>query len=541
MIKKFIDKLLGKAPKVTVNKDSGAAPAGKRVEVPKSEHQIDPSLVDERAVKVVSTLADAGYVAYIVGGAVRDLLVGMRPKDFDVATNATPEQVKACFRRAFIIGRRFRIVHVVFGRGRQDRGLSEVIEVSTFRAIVDNAAAEQVTGNEKTSKSDLAGKSHVVDAEGRVLRDNVWGPQIDDAARRDFTINAMYYDPVKEIVVDYHGGIKDVQRKLLRMIGDPVARYREDPVRIIRVVRFAAKLGFEIEAKTRAPIKEMAALLDNVPASRTFDEMIKLLQTGHALASISELRKQGLHRGVFPVLDVALDESQRHDGREKFVQLALADTDRRVGEGKSVAPSFMLACMLWHDVLDGWQKLKAKGESPFPALQQAVDTVFDARIGDISGRGKLAADMREIWLMQTRFERRQGNSVATLIEQPRFRAGFDFLRLRGDAGEIDAELANWWEDFSLADDEGRRALLDAARTQGAPRRVRSSTPRVATAVDADADTGHAPDVESDESAATVEGDAPKKRRRRRRKLAGAEGNDSATPVDVNPPNPSRDF
>jgi len=541
MIKKFIDKLLGKAPKVTVNKDSGAAPAGKRVEVPKSEHQIDPSLVDERAVKVVSTLADAGYVAYIVGGAVRDLLVGMRPKDFDVATNATPEQVKACFRRAFIIGRRFRIVHVVFGRGRQDRGLSEVIEVSTFRAMVDNAAAEQVTGNEKTSKSDLAGKSHVVDAEGRVLRDNVWGPQIDDAARRDFTINAMYYDPVKEIVVDYHGGIKDVQRKLLRMIGDPVARYREDPVRIIRVVRFAAKLGFEIEAKTRAPIKEMAALLDNVPASRTFDEMIKLLQTGHALASISELRKQGLHRGVFPVLDVALDESQRHDGREKFVQLALADTDRRVGEGKSVAPSFMLACMLWHDVLDGWQKLKAKGESPFPALQQAVDTVFDARIGDISGRGKLAADMREIWLMQTRFERRQGNSVATLIEQPRFRAGFDFLRLRGDAGEIDAELANWWEDFSLADDEGRRALLDAARTQGAPRRVRSSTPRVATAVDADADTGHAPDVESDESAATVEGDAPKKRRRRRRKLAGAEGNDSATPVDVNPPNPSRDF
>jgi len=541
MIKKFIDKLLGKAPKVTVNKDSGAAPAGKRVEVPKSEHQIDPSLVDERAVKVVSTLADAGYVAYIVGGAVRDLLVGMRPKDFDVATNATPEQVKACFRRAFIIGRRFRIVHVVFGRGRQDRGLSEVIEVSTFRAMVDNAAAEQVTGNEKTSKSDLAGKSHVVDAEGRVLRDNVWGPQIDDAARRDFTINAMYYDPVKEIVVDYHGGIKDVQRKLLRMIGDPVARYREDPVRIIRVVRFAAKLGFEIEAKTRAPIKEMAALLDNVPASRTFDEMIKLLQTGHALASISELRKQGLHRGVFPVLDVALDESQRHDGREKFVQLALADTDRRVGEGKSVAPSFMLACMLWHDVLDGWQKLKAKGESPFPALQQAVDTVFDARIGDISGRGKLAADMREIWLMQTRFERRQGNSVATLIEQPRFRAGFDFLRLRGDAGEIDAELANWWEDFSLADDEGRRALLDAARTQGAPRRVRSSTPRVATAVDADADTGHAPDVESDESAATVEGDAPKKRRRRRRKLTGAEGNDSATPVEVNPPNPSRDF
>jgi poly(A) polymerase len=308
-------------------------------------------------------------------------------------------------------------------------------------------------------------------------------------------------------------------------------------VRIIRVVRFAAKLGFEIEARTRAPIQEMAALLDNVPASRTFDEMIKLLQTGHALASIQELRKQGLHRGVFPVLDVALDEAQRHDGREKFVQLALADTDRRVGEGKPVAPSFMLACMLWHDVLDGWQKLKAKGEAPFPALQQAVDTVFDARIGDISGRGKLAADMREIWLMQTRFERRQGNSVATLIEQPRFRAGFDFLRLRGDAGEIDAELANWWEDFSLADEEGRRKLLEAVRSQGGPRRVRSSTPRVAT-VPATLET------DTDESemapATAADGDAPKKRRRRRRKPAGA-GGEGAPAVDDTPSNPSHDI
>jgi poly(A) polymerase len=541
MIKKFIDKLLGKTQKAPAA-DHGAAPAGKRVEVPKSEHHIDPRLVDERAAKVVSTLADAGYEAYIVGGAVRDLLVGLKPKDFDVATNATPEQVKACFRRAFIIGRRFRIVHVVFGRGRQDRGLSEVIEVSTFRAMVDNAAAEQVSGNEKTSKSDLAGKSHAVDAEGRVLRDNVWGPQIDDAARRDFTINAMYYDPVREIVVDYHGGIKDVQKKLLRMIGDPASRYREDPVRIIRVVRFAAKLGFEIEPKTRAPIKEMAALLDNVPASRTFDEMIKLLQTGHALASIKELRKQGLHRGVFPVLDVALDEAQRVDGREKFVQLALADTDRRVGEGKPVAPSFMLACMLWHDVLDGWQKLKAKGESTFPALQQAIDTVFDARIGDISGRGKLAADMREIWQMQPRFERRQASTAMALLEQPRFRAGFDFLRLRGDAGEIDAELANWWEDFSLADDEGRRKLLDAVRPSGgAVRRARGSTPKAAeAAVDDDA-----PDAGVGEPAEPGEADPVRKRRRRRRKPAGAGGSDAAGAESVGdgapPYNPGHDI
>ena len=496
MIKKFIDKLLGKSTGVV----APGVPAGKRVEVGKAEHGIDPTLVDERALKVVSTLAEGGFEAYIVGGAVRDLLLGLRPKDFDVATNATPEQVKALFRRAFIIGRRFRIVHVVFGRGRQDRGLSEVIEVSTFRAYLDAAAAQQIEGNEKTSKSDMAGKTHVVDASGRVLRDNVWGPQVEDAARRDFTINALYYDPQREVVVDYHRGIKDAKKKLLRMIGDPATRYREDPVRIIRVVRFAAKLGFEIEPKTRAPIKEMVALLDNVPPSRTFDEMIKLLQTGHAMASIEELRKQGLHRGVFPVLDVALDEAHRHDGREKFVHLALADTDRRVNEGKPVAPSFMLACMLWHDVLDRWQKLRQQGETPTPALQDAIDAVFDARIGDISGRGKLAADMRDIWMMQPRFERRTGNSPNALVDQPRFRAGFDFLRLRAEAGEMDTELAVWWEAFSTANAEMRQDMLAQARETEHARRVATHT-----------ETRDAPRA------------AAKKRRRRRRKPTDAGG------------------
>jgi poly(A) polymerase len=536
MIKKLIDKLLGKS--AAAPKSAARRAAGQRVEVPKSEHGIDPDLVDEKAVKVVKTLADAGYEAYIVGGAVRDLLVGLRPKDFDVATNATPEEVKALFRRAFIIGRRFRIVHVVFGRGRQDRGLSEVIEVSTFRAMVDASAAEAVSGNEKTSKADLVGRSHAVDAEGRVLRDNVWGTQVDDAARRDFTINAMYYDPLREVVVDYHGGIADVKKKLLRMIGDPAARYREDPVRIIRVVRFAAKLGFEIEPKTRTPIKEMVGLLDNVPASRTFDEMIKLLQTGHALASIEQLKKQGLHRGVFPVLDVALDEAHRHDGREKFVQLALADTDRRVGESKPVAPSFMLACMLWHDVLKGWAALRAKGQPSFPALQQAIDAVFDARIGDISGRGKLGADMREIWLMQPRFERRTGHTVLTLVEQPRFRAGFDFLRLRADAGEIDAELATWWEAFSLADAEERRELMSKVREkEHPPKRVRAAG---AVGAAANTNTNAAPAAaaeQADADAPTGEADPAKKRRRRRRKSSSGSRPDddaagAAASVDV---------
>ncbi|NKI92991.1 polynucleotide adenylyltransferase PcnB [Rhizobacter sp. SG703] len=536
MIKKFIDKLLGKTSTPI------AVPKGKRVEVAAAEHGIDPALVDENAVRVVQTLADAGYEAYIVGGAVRDLLVGLRPKDFDVATNATPEQVKGLFRRAFIIGRRFRIVHVVFGRGREH----EVIEVSTFRAMMDAAASEQVSGNEKTSKSELAGKTHAVDASGRVLRDNVWGPQIEDAARRDFTVNAMYYDPQRQIVVDYHGGIKDAKKKVLRIIGDPVTRYREDPVRIIRVVRFAAKLGFTIDAKTRAPIRELAALLDSVPASRTFDEMIKLLQTGHALASIEELHKQGLAgaaRGLFPILDVMLDDAQKHPARQKFVQLALADTDRRVAEGKPVAPSFMLACMLWHEVLDRWLRLKKGGEAPFPALQQAIDAVFDARIGDISGRGKLAGDMREIWLMQPRFERRTGNGPFTLVEQPRFRAAFDFLRLRADAGEIDAELARWWEDFSLADPDERHRLMQGKRDgsrdgpREAPRRSSSSGPRAAAAPRGAAPATSGDAVEADEAIDAIEAtdgepsaEPARKRRRRRRKPGGAEGAGGAAPA-----------
>ena len=261
MIKKFIRKLLGRSEPDAVAPPAGAAAApeaaglvlGVRREVPREQHGIDPKLVDERALKVVATLREAGHEAYLVGGAVRDLLVGLRPKDFDVATDATPEQVKALFRRAFVIGRRFRLVHVVFGRGRDH----EVIEVSTFRAFLDASVADQVAGNERTSKADLAGKTHVVDASGRVLRDNVWGPQIEDAARRDFTVNALYYDPQREVVVDYHGGFADAKARLLRMIGDPLARFREDPVRIIRAVRFAAKLGFDIEPKTRAPMKRM--------------------------------------------------------------------------------------------------------------------------------------------------------------------------------------------------------------------------------------------------------------------------------------------
>jgi poly(A) polymerase len=451
MIKQFINKLMGKAPA------SQKPSLGKRQVVPAKVHGINVEWVDERALSVVRTLQDRGFKAYIVGGAVRDLLLGLKPKDFDVATNATPEQVKSAFRRAFIIGRRFRIVHVVYGRGREH----EVIEVSTFRAHLDNADATQVTGNERSSKQELAGMKHAVDASGRVLRDNVWGPQDEDAARRDFTINAMYYDPETGEVIDYHGGIADAKKKVLRMIGDPATRYREDPVRIIRAVRFVAKLsdlGFSLEAKTAAPLKRMLKLLAEVPQSRLFDEMLKLLQTGHALASIAQLKLLGLQKGIYPLLDVVVARSD-----EEFVKTALQDTDRRVGEGKPVAPSFLLACVLWSDVREGWNERRIK-QPPFPALQDAIDEVFDSRIGDVSGRGKLGADMRDIWLMQPRFEKRVGSGPWTLVDHVRFRAAFDFMRLRADVGEIDELLADWWQEFSLADDATREDLLQQART-----------------------------------------------------------------------------
>ena len=464
MISKIINRLMGKSsPKPTPK-------FGQRRVISEQVHGIDHTLVDERAMNVVRTLQERGFEAYIVGGAVRDLLVGLKPKDFDVATNATPEEVKACFRRAFIIGRRFRIVHVVYGRGREH----EVIEVSTFRAYLDSNDAEQVSGNERTSKKALSNMTHAVDASGRVLRDNVWGPQEEDASRRDFTVNAMYYDPLTGDVIDYHHGLEDGKKRVLRMIGDPAARYREDPVRIIRAVRFAAKLnhlGFKIEPRTAKPLKASVGLLADVPQSRLFDEMLKLLQTGHALASIEQLKTLGMASGIYPLLDVVVERVE-----SDFVHAALQDTDRRVGEGKPVAPSFLLACVLWADVREGWQVRSAEMPT-FPALQEAIEDVFNARIGDVSGRGKLAGDMREIWTMQPRFDKRNGSAPFGLVEQARFRAGFDFMRLRAEVGEVDEELADWWETFSTASDDTRADMLQSVKP--APRAVKADGTPVA--------------------------------------------------------------
>ena len=417
MIKKLIRRILG----VKSNNATEPATLGPK------EHGIDSQLLSPNAVRVTQTLQEAGFKAFIVGGAVRDLLLGHKPKDFDVATNATPEQVKRLFRRAFIIGRRFQIVHVLLGQ--------EQIEVTTFRGASTEDAPK--------------------DAHGRVLRDNTFGEQHEDAVRRDFTINAMYYDPATQTVLDYHGGIKDVRNKTLRIIGHPEARYREDPVRLLRVVRFAAKLGFTIDPATRAPIEIMAPLINNVPAARVFDEMLKLLMSGHAMACLQQLRSEGLHHGLLPLLDVVLEQPLG----ERFVKLALANTDKRILQGKPVSPGFLFASLLWHQVLEKWRAYQAAGEYPIPALHLAADDVLDAQTEKLALQRKITSDMREIWAMQPRFERRVGKSPFKLLEHPRWRAGYDFLLLRCESGEIDAEIGEWWTAFANADNQGREALL----------------------------------------------------------------------------------
>lgn len=435
MIRKLIRRILGNGPATR----NARAP---QVFGP-DEHCIDPDDVSSNAVRVTETLQRAGFKAFIVGGAVRDLVLGLKPKDFDVATDATPEQVKRLFRRAFIIGRRFQIVHVMFGQ--------DLIEVTTFRG----------------SSSEDAPK----DEHGRVLRDNTFGQQHEDAERRDFTINAMYYDPEQQLVLDYHGGMKDIRSRSLRMIGKPEARYREDPVRLLRVVRFAAKLSFKIAPDTRAPISVMAPLINNVPAARLFDEMLKLLMSGHAMACLQQLRKEGLHHGLLPLLDVVLEQPMG----EKFVTLALANTDERIRQGKPVSPGFLFASLLWHQVLEKWEAYRAAGEYPIPALHLAADDVLDSQTDKLALQRRIASDMRDIWAMQPRFERRTGKTPYKLLEHPRLRAGYDFLLLRCASGEIDHELGDWWTEFIEGDGEEREVLLTrkpADETGTAPKRRR---------------------------------------------------------------------
>ena len=414
MIKRFIRRVLG-LPSETLQR------------VPRETHGLGRDALSPSAAKVCTALREAGFSAYVVGGAVRDLLLGITPKDFDIATDARPEQIRPLFRRALIIGRRFRLVHVMLG--------GDTVEVSTFRGA-DTATAEK-------------------DEHGRVLRDNVFGTQEEDARRRDFTVNALYYDPASEEIVDFHGGLDDLKKRMLRVIGEPETRYREDPVRMLRGVRLAAKLGLTLEAHTREPIRSLAPLMERVPPARLFDEMLKLLLSGHASACLRQLRDVGLHKGLLPLLDVILEQPLG----ERFVTLALAQTDERVLAERPVSPAFLFAALLWHEVLAAWKARQGRGERALPALEGAMDEVLDTQCAKLAITRKLTATMREVWAMQPRFEQRSGSRAFRLLEAPRFRMAYDFLALRAASGEVAADLEEWWRAFQNADAESRKAML----------------------------------------------------------------------------------
>ncbi|MGJ8620705.1 MAG: polynucleotide adenylyltransferase PcnB [Methylophilaceae bacterium] len=429
MIKKFLNKVFKKRQKaeIAINQaECNLSSSVARISVKK--HKINQAMISSAALKTCEGLQNAGFDAYLVGGAVRDLLLDFKPKDFDVATNAEPEDVKKIFRRSRIIGKRFRLVHVLWGR--------ETIEVSTFRG-------------HHHSEGDAS-----VNDTGRILRDNIFGSMEEDAARRDFTANALYYNPKTEEVLDFHNGVADVKKRLLRMIGEPTKRYQEDPIRMLRAVRLSAKLGLNIDNATQKPIAELADLLHDVPPSRLFDEMLKLFLSGHAIESINILRAQHLHHGLLPLLDVVLEQPLG----EKFVMLALKNTDDRIMQGKSSNPSFLFATLLWHEVLKAWQE-NQKQAPLFPALYQAMDEVIQIQAKKLAIHNRFVSGMKEIWAMQPRFEQRSGKRPFGLLTHPKYRAGYDFMLLRCESGEIPAEIGEWWTTFAHANSEQRTAML----------------------------------------------------------------------------------
>jgi poly(A) polymerase len=423
MIRRIINKVFGRKSRVA---------SGAQI-LPQSKHGIRRDQIDDCALKTCETLAHAGFKGYLVGGAVRDLLLGKTPKDFDVATDATPEEVRRLFRRSRIIGRRFQIVHVMCGR--------VTIEVTTFRS----------NGQKEADEED----ERMTDEHGRLLSDNVFGNMADDAARRDFTINALYYDPLSEEVHDYFGGVADCKKRVLRMIGDPETRFREDPVRMLRAARFAAKLDFHIDPDTRRPVATLAPLLANIPRARIFDEALKLLMSGHALRGVHQLRAEGLHHGMLPLLDTILDDSTG----ERFITAALKTTDARIAQDKPASPAFLFGTLLWPQVLQRWRELETAGEKPQPALFEAMDEVLDAQRGQLAIPRRYDGMIKEIWALQPRFEQRGGQRPYRLLEHPRFRAAYDFLLLRAESGEVPTELGEWWTRFQDVDDDERASML----------------------------------------------------------------------------------
>ncbi|WP_130620357.1 polynucleotide adenylyltransferase PcnB [Dyella amyloliquefaciens] len=433
--------------------------------IPREQHVISRKNISKAALRVLYRLNEAGFQAYLVGGAVRDLLLGGHPKDFDVATNATPDEVKKLFRNSRLIGRRFRLAHVVYG--------PEIIEVATFRG----------TGEEEGE-----GDRHIVD--GRIVRDNVWGTVEEDALRRDFRVNALYYDISDFSVRDYVGGMQDVEGRVLHLIGDPATRYREDPVRMLRAVRLAAKLNFRIDAKAAAPFDELGPLLAEAAPARLFDESLKLFLAGHGLKSFHMLEQTGLLKFMFPATARALKRGDH--ALRALVEQGLANTDARVAEGKSVTPAFLFAVLLWGEVRDLAHTWITKGLEPNAAWERAAVHVIGEQCQRVAIPRRFTLTMEEIWALQPRFEQVQRKRVFRLMAHPRFRAAFDFLVLRAAESPAVKELGDWWAHAQQLPHETLAAAL--AGTSSGP---------------------------STESAAPT-----KPRKRRRRKPSGKSGNKS---------------
>lgn len=402
-------------------------------------------------MKVLNRLISGGFQAYIVGGSVRDLLLHKAPKDFDVATNATPNQIKNLFRNGRIIGRRFKLVHILFHR--------EIIEVATFRS---HAAIDE---------------SQQTNERGMLVRDNAFGSLDEDAWRRDFTINSLYYNITDSSILDFTGGVKDVQDKLIRMIGDPVTRYKEDPVRMLRAVRFSAKLHFSLAPETEAPFPEISSLITHVSSSRLFDEITKLYQCGNAETVQKLLMQYGLFQHLCPQTTSLLDSQYPVNA---LLAIALENTDTRIHADKPVTPAFLFAVILWFPMIERSKQLQSSGMDPLPAVEKAMSLVIAEQNKIISIPKRYTQIIREIWLLQYRFVKRTGGRAFNLLQHPRFRAAYDFMGLRALAGDESMELAQWWTSFQEADEELRTKMVSQltgpASTKG-KRRRKPQTPK----------------------------------------------------------------
>nr|WP_141675218.1 polynucleotide adenylyltransferase PcnB [Gilliamella apicola] len=408
------------------------------VSIPRNEHTISRKEISENALKVLHRLNKQGYEAYLVGGCIRDLILGKTPKDFDITTNATPEQIQKLFRNCRLVGRRFRLAHIMFGK--------EIIEVATFRG--DHASQEGQTNISKRSQS------------GMLLRDNVYGTIEQDAIRRDFTMNALYYSINDFTLRDYCGGLKDLQKGIIRLIGDPQTRYREDPVRMLRTVRFAAKLNMAIEPATAEPIKHLAPLLKNIPSARLFDESLKLLQAGNGYKTYELLREYCLFEQLFPIIGRFFTNNQ-NGYLEKIIAQALKNTDYRIANNKRVNPAFLFAAFFWYPIIEQTQATCVESGLPFhDSFSMTINEVLSEQCKNIAIPRRFTSTMGDIWRLQLRMKKREGKRAFVILEHPKFRAAYDLLEMRAsiEKGEL-LELAKWWDEFQYSSVEKRILMV----------------------------------------------------------------------------------